>query len=138
MAGSARALLQRVRLRPASTVRGTLKLELDGWPLVHVDLTRRAVRVNELRAGRVLVHTVHLPSCPTTGPFRAGAVVDELYLLTSGAAVFVTPDDAHAGHAHVQVVESHTARLLLDRNVRCGPRVHGPTALSAGTAAARE
>ncbi len=113
------SLLRRARLEVADAERATMRLVLDGWPLVSVDLEAGRVAVNDLRNRAMYGHEVAVGAIGRDEELRAGAVGDELYLLVGEAAtVFITPEAPPCSHAEVAVVESSTGRLLLERNVR--------------------
>jgi hypothetical protein len=116
MDAAAAALLGRARLQVTGA--SDVRLSLDGWPLVAVDLA----------AGQIVVQdATGSPARPAVaiGPVGAGeelalgAVGDELFLLVGDAAcVFVIPAPAPSAHAEVAVVASATGQLLAERRVR--------------------
>ena len=116
MDAAAAALLGRARLQVTGA--SDVRLSLDGWPLVAVDLA----------AGQIVVQdATGSPARPAVaiGPVGAGeelalgAVGDELFLLVGDAAcVFVIPAPAPSTHAEVAVVASATGQLLAERRVR--------------------
>ncbi len=113
------ALLRRARLEVAGGDRPAVRLTLDGWPLVSVDLEGGWVAVNDLRRSAMYAHATPVGAIGRDQELRVGAVGDELYLLVGEVAtVFVVPEPAPCSHAEVAVVESDTGRLLLERNVR--------------------
>lgn len=119
MDGVAKALLGRVSLTVDNAASGRLELDLDGWPLLLVDLQAPAVRVNDLRNSGIYARSVDVPSDGSTLEVRIGAVGDELHVLVGEhVAVFVVPDAMRPTHADVRMVESATGRLLLDHSVR--------------------
>lgn len=126
-------MLARVRLAMDDAGSACVQVRLDGWPLLAVDLDAGTVRVNDLRRSTMFAHGAAIPvPCDEVG-LRTGAVGDELYLLLGeAAAVFVAVGPATAVHADVEVVESATGRLLLDRTVRyrqlAAPGPPSPTA----------
>ena len=114
-----RALLRRARLEVADGGRATVRLVLDGWPLVSVDLDAGQVAVNDLRQCAMYGHAAVIGTLGPDDELCLGAVVDELYLLVGEAAcVFVTPEAASGSHAEVAVVDSSSGQLLLERTVR--------------------
>jgi hypothetical protein len=124
----------RVVVEPAER---RVELRVDGWPVVLVELEAGVVRVNDLGATAAFAHAAPLPGGGGGQVIRTGAVGDELYLLVGDvAAVFVVLAPTRPAHADVQVMESATGQLLLDREVRyrqVGPKV--VTASSAGAEA---
>jgi hypothetical protein len=114
-----RALLRRARLEVADGEQPVVRLVLDGWPLVSVDLAAGQVAVNDLRQLAMYGHAAAVGTLGPDDELCLGAVVDELYLLVGEAAcVFVTPEAAPGSHAEVAVVDSSTGQLLLERTVR--------------------
>jgi hypothetical protein len=113
------ALLGRARLEVADGERAAVRLVLDGWPLVSVDLAAGQVAVNDLRQLAMYGHAAAVGTLGPDDELCLGAVVDELYLLVGEAAcVFVTPEAAPGSHAEVAVVDSSSGQLLLERTVR--------------------
>src|SRR5438445_13697180 len=103
----ATARLRRVSLRVPDAAARRFDLQLDGWPLLDVDLDANGVRVNDLRASGQFGHTAPLPAIEPRVLIHTGAVGDELYvLLGEAAAVFVAPDPGRTTHVDVRVVES--------------------------------
>ena len=91
------ALLRRARLEVADGERAAVRLVLDGWPLVSVDLDAGQVAVNDLRQSAMYGHAAAVGTLVPDDELCLGAVVDELYLLVGEAAcVFVTPEAAPA------------------------------------------
>ena len=114
-----RALLARARLEVADGERAAVRLVLDGWPLVSVDLDAGRVAVNDLRQSAMYGHAAAVGTLGPDDELCLGAVADELYLLVGEAAcVFVTPEPAPGSHAEVAVVDSSSGQLLLERRVR--------------------
>jgi hypothetical protein len=108
-------LLGRVRLQVAGA--GEVRLSLDGWPLVAVDLAAGQVLVRDRGDGPV-GRSVAIGPVGAGEELCLGAVGDELYLLVGDAAcVFVIPAPAPADHAEVAVVASATGQLLAERRV---------------------
>ena len=117
MDAAAAALLDRARLAVAGP--NEVRLSLDGWPLVAVDLAAGEVAVNDLRSRHAFAHTVAVGPLGAEEELTLGAVGEELYLLVGGAAcVFVIPEPAPCSHAEVAVVASATGQVLAERRVR--------------------
>ena len=128
MRTDAPALLGRARLQVAGA--GEVRLSLDGWPLVAVDLAAGQVAVRD-RGDGPAGRSVAIGPVGAGEELCLGAVGDELYLLVGDAAcVFVIPAPAPADHAEVAVVASATGQLLAERRVRY--REHPAPASSRG------
>lgn len=112
-------LMRRARLQLAEGDGSCVRLLLDGWPLLAIDLDAGQVAVNDLRHRTMFAHTIAVGPIERDQVLKVGAVGEELYVLIGeAAAVFVVPEPAPSSHAEVAVVESATGRLLLERNVR--------------------
>ena len=117
MDATAAALLHRARLAVAGPT--DVRLSLDGWPLVAVDLAAGEVAVNDLRSRHAFAHTVSVGPLGAEEELTLGAVGEELYLLVGEAAcLFVVPEPAPCTHAEVAVVASATGQVLAERRVR--------------------
>ncbi len=113
------ATLRRARLVAAGADHAGVRLLLDGWPLLSVDVEAGAVAVNDLRTRAMYAQRAVVGTIGADDELRLGAVGGELFLLVGEAAtVFVTPEPPRCSHAEVSVVESATGRLLLERTVR--------------------
>lgn len=112
------AVLRRVAITMPDAAARRLEVQLDGSPLVVIDLDDAAVYVSDRRAGVRVSHTVRLDVPDGHAVVRSGAVADEIYLLVGDVvALFVVPDGEHATRAEVRVIEPTTGRLLFDRRV---------------------
>ncbi|MFP5375301.1 MAG: hypothetical protein ACLGIO_00770 [Acidimicrobiia bacterium] len=121
----AAALLGRARLQVAGA--SEVRLSLDGWPLVAVDLATGQVAVHDL-GGAPARRAVAIGPVGAGEELALGAVGDELYLLVGDAAcVFVIPAPAPSAHAEVAVVASATGQLLAERRVRYRPDPAAPS-----------
>lgn len=113
------SLVRRARLQVPDDEGACVRLLLDGWPLVVVDIDAGRVAVNDLRNQAMFAHATLVGAIGRDQELRVGAVGEELYLLVGEVAtVFVVPEPEPSSHAEVSVVESATGRLLLERSVR--------------------
>lgn len=124
----------RLRISMPSGADQIVEFDLDGWPLVLVDLEAHCIRVNDLRASHAFSHVGRLPrpiAEPAVGTGHGGT--DHSILIAVGslfASIHLDPDrPTRAGVRAVQMdtTLSSAEGVLLDCDVRYRQLPQQPT-----------